>query len=259
MIIYYTGTGNSRFIAEAAADFLADEVTDARPYIKTHKAGSFTSTTPNVFCSPTYAWRLPLVFSHFIEESHFSGSKDAWFIMSCGDDVGHASAYIQKLCQKKGLHFRGLLPVVMPENYLALFPVPGPQEAREIIDAALPTLKQGLERIQQNQDFAPLPCSLSDRLKSGMINVLFRRFVVKSRAFRSTEACIGCGRCVQNCVQNNIVLKEQRPQWGNDCIHCMACICSCPVEAIEYGKKTIGKARYRCPDYKGELQEERLV
>lgn len=38
MIIYYTGTGNSRFIAEAAADFLADEVTDARPYIKTHKA-----------------------------------------------------------------------------------------------------------------------------------------------------------------------------------------------------------------------------
>ena len=76
MIIYYTGTGNSRFIAEAAADFLADEVTDARPYIKTHKAGSFASTTPYVFCSPTYAWRLPLVFSHFIEESHFSGSKD---------------------------------------------------------------------------------------------------------------------------------------------------------------------------------------
>lgn len=175
--------------------------------------------------------------------------------MSCGDDVGHASAYIQKLCQTKGLHFRGLLLVVMPENYLALFPVPEPQEAREIIDAALPTLKQGLERIQQNQDFAPLPCSLSDRLKSGMINVLFRRFVVKSRAFRSTEACIGCGRCVQSCVQNNIVLKEQRPLWGNDCIHCMACICSCPVEAIEYGEKTIGKARYRCPDYNAELRE----
>ncbi len=77
MIIYYTGTGNSRFIAEAAADFLVDEVTDARPYIKSYKAGTFTSTTPYVFCSPTYAWRLPLVFSRFIEESHFAGSKEA--------------------------------------------------------------------------------------------------------------------------------------------------------------------------------------
>lgn len=30
MILYYTGTGNSRFIAEAAADFLANEVQEAR-------------------------------------------------------------------------------------------------------------------------------------------------------------------------------------------------------------------------------------
>lgn len=253
MIIYYSGTGNSRFIAEAAADFLADELTDTRPYIKSQQAGAFTSTTPYVFCSPTYAWRLPLVFSRFIEKSQFSGSKEAWFIMSCGDDVGNASAYIQKLCQKKSLHFKGLLPVVMPENYLALFSVPEPLEARKIIAAALPTLKQGLERIQQSQDFADLPAGLSSQLKSGIINVLFRRFIVKSRSFRSTDACIGCGRCVQSCVQNNIVLKEKRPHWGNDCIHCMACICDCPVQAIEYGTKSVGKVRYRCPDYNGEL------
>ena len=28
---------------------------------------------------------------------------------------------------------------------------------------------------------------------------------------------------------------------------CMACICGCPAEAIEYGKKSRGKPRYQCP------------
>ncbi|WP_366008713.1 4Fe-4S binding protein [uncultured Eubacterium sp.] len=32
--------------------------------------------------------------------------------------------------------------------------------------------------------------------------------------------------------------------WGNQCTHCMACICYCPTEAIKYGKKSIGKPRY---------------
>ena len=29
-----------------------------------------------------------------------------------------------------------------------------------------------------------------------------------------------------------------------NCTHCMACICYCPAEAIEYGKKSLGKPRY---------------
>ena len=32
--------------------------------------------------------------------------------------------------------------------------------------------------------------------------------------------------------------------WGKNCTHCMACICYCPKEAIEYGKKSKGKPRY---------------
>ena len=45
----------------------------------------------------------------------------------------------------------------------------------------------------------------------------------------------------------NIKLKDGKPVWGSECTQCMACICKCPVSAIEYGKATIGKARYLCP------------
>ena len=49
----------------------------------------------------------------------------------------------------------------------------------------------------------------------------------------------------KNCPTNNIVIQNGKPVWGNNCTHCMACICRCPAEAIEYGKKSVGKPRYR--------------
>ena len=58
------------------------------------------------------------------------------------------------------------------------------------------------------------------------------------------NACIGCGRCVELCPQNNVHLKNGKPVWGKNCTHCMACICYCPKEAIEYGEKSKGKPRY---------------
>ena len=56
--------------------------------------------------------------------------------------------------------------------------------------------------------------------------------------------CIGCGKCVELCPLNNIHLENGKPLWGKNCTHCMACICYCPKEAIEYGKKSRGKPRY---------------
>ena len=78
--------------------------------------------------------------------------------------------------------------------------------------------------------------------RSGEPGVL--SFFVKAEAFRATDACIGCGRCVELCPLNNIQLENSKPVWGKNCTHCMACICYCPKEAIEYGKKSKGKPRY---------------
>ena len=56
--------------------------------------------------------------------------------------------------------------------------------------------------------------------------------------------CIGCGQCAKRCPMNNVTLKDGKPVWGKACTHCMACICYCPVSAIEYGKKSVGQPRY---------------
>jgi len=52
---------------------------------------------------------------------------------------------------------------------------------------------------------------------------------------------------VEACPLNNIRLNDSKPVWSKNCTHCMACICGCPSEAIEYGKRSRGKPRYQCP------------
>ena len=65
---------------------------------------------------------------------------------------------------------------------------------------------------------------------------------------RATDACVSCGQCAQACPMNNITLAGGRPVWGGACTHCMACISLCPKGAIEYGRGTVGRRRYRCPE-----------
>ncbi|MGN0634034.1 MAG: EFR1 family ferrodoxin [Oscillospiraceae bacterium] len=68
--------------------------------------------------------------------------------------------------------------------------------------------------------------------------------MISAKKFYVSDKCSGCGKCAERCPLNNIKTAGGKPVWGNDCTHCMACIAGCPNEAIEYGKKTIGKPRY---------------
>jgi len=247
MIVYFSGTGNSRFAAEFLANALQDEILDAGRQIKAGERGELRSARPWVFVAPTYAWRLPHIFADYIREVPLSGSREAYFVLTCGGDIGNAGKYAAALCGETGLQYRGILEVVMPENYIAMFDAPETQEARQIVAQAIPVLQAGAERILRNESFPARKTGVMDGLKSSIVNQAFYSLFVKADAFYATDACTGCGFCVAACPLNNIRMDADKPVWGKNCTHCMACICGCPAEAIEYGKKSIGKPRYRCP------------
>ena len=248
MIVYYTGTGNSRWCAEKLAELLGDECTGALQYLRGGIAAELSSEKPWVFVAPTYAWQAPRIFTGFLRAANFSGSRDAYFVLTCGGETGDAQSHLKALCGEKGLRFRGLAPVVMPDNYLVMFRTPGPDEAKRIVEAARPALAAAAARIRAGEDFAPLHPGRLDRIKSGPVNEGMYRFFIKTKPFRVSDACISCGRCAANCPVNGIDMKDGRPVWNGKCTHCMACICGCPVSAIEYGKASRGKVRYQCPD-----------
>ena len=250
MIVYFSGTGNSRYCAQMLSAELDDELTDAFRFIRDGVEAELFSERPWVFVSPTYGWQLPRVFADFLRSGSFTGCKAAYFVMSCGSEIGDAGARIEELCAEKGFEYQGVLEVVMPENYVAMFEVPDAAESAAIIDAARPVLAAGIDAIRRRERFPKRRVGVVDRLKTAMINPVFYALFVKARAFYATSACVGCGKCERGCPTHSISLRDGRPVWGDNCTHCMACICSCPAEAIEYGRISKGKPRYQCPEYR---------
>ena len=128
----------------------------------------------------------------------------------------------------------------------SLFPVPKPSTAQKIIRNADPDIVTIAGLIAEGKAIPDLEISVSDRLKSSLVNPVFYKFFVKADSFCADDRCTGCGTCSRLCPLNNIAIKDKKPVWGKNCTHCMACISYCPVEAIEYGDKSKGKPRYRC-------------
>ena len=180
MIIYFSGTGNSRYCAQMLADKLEEELFDSFYHIKNGIAAELVSGTPWVFVSPTYCWQLPHIFEEFIRMARFEGCKEAYFVMTCGSDIGNASEKIAKLCEEVGLNYRGVLPVVMPENYIAMFEVPESELAKRIVLVAKRPLLKVVRTIRKGEKLPEPKVNLADKFKSGPLNPIFYKLFVKA-------------------------------------------------------------------------------
>ena len=197
-----------------------------------------------VFVVPTYGWRIPRIVEQWIQVTEFTGAETAWFVMDCGGEIGNAAKYIRRLCKQKGFIYMGAAPVIMPENYIALSVVPSERECEDMITRARPVFSELAQRIGREEPFPNTPVSIGGRFLSGPFNPLYYRFYIRDKGFTVSSACVSCGRCARRCPLNNIGMADGKPVWKGNCTHCMACICGCPTEAIEYKSISKGKRRY---------------
>ena len=220
MILYFSGTGNSGYAARRIADGLGEPLLCLNDRIKAGGTAPVETGEQLVIVTPTYAWRIPRIVEDWLLHTELTRAKRAWFVMTCGSEI------------------------VMPENYIAMFNAPQVEEARQIVARAEPDIDNVIAAVRENRAFPPPRRKFYDRFMSGPVNPIFYSCFVKANAFTVGNACTGCGQCVRRCPTNNIALQNGKPVWEQNCTHCMACICYCPAEAIEYGKKSLGKPRY---------------
>lgn len=244
MILYFSGTGNSGYAARRIADGLGEPLLCLNDRIKAGNTAPVETGERLVIVTPTYAWRIPRIVEDWLLHTELTGAKRAWFVMTCGSEIGDANRYNRRLCQAKGLVCMGTAQIVMPENFIAMFNAPTVEEARRIVAKAEPFIDRAIAAIRAGHMFSPPRKKLYDRIASSAVNPVFYPLFVKANPFTASDVCIGCGKCEKLCPLNNITLQNARPVWGTNCTQCMACICYCPTRAIEYGKKSAGKPRY---------------
>ena len=136
MIMYFSGTGNSEYVAKKIGKELRNEVLNLFDKIRNNDHSYLTSDKPWVIVVPTYAWRIPRIVHEWLMKTELGGSLDIYFVMTCGDSIGNAGKYLKKLCASKGMNYKGCASITMPENYIALYNAPNKKEALEIIERA---------------------------------------------------------------------------------------------------------------------------
>ena len=250
MVLYFSGTGNSRYVASILANVNGDELVSINDIMRQRiqepfsARYAFSSEQPFVFVCPTYCWQLPHVVVDFIKDSRFEGSREAYFFLTCGNSTGDAARHAEALCREIELKFMGLGSVVMPENYITMFSAPSYDEAQGILRAAVSQVESAARLIGIRKPLADPNGGSGMGALGSRFNKLFYKLFVHDKKYRVTEACTGCGRCEQLCPQANITVENGVPTWHGRCTQCMACIGACPQKAIEYGSITRGKRRY---------------
>lgn len=246
MVYYFSGTGNSRYVACGIASRLSAEtlsIPDADP--------AAASGQPTVIVTPVYSWGIPPIVLRFVERIPEATAAKAFFVLTCGDETGRAPEMLISHTSK----LPDALPpaiwsIIMPNNYVLL---PGfdvdPQATAERKLAEAPKriahiadrIAQGIREIDVHR--GPWPT-----LKTRLVYPLFRRWGIFPSRFRAEGSCIGCGKCAAACPAGNIRLADnRRPEWGAECTSCLACFHICPVNAVQYGAATRKKGQYFCP------------
>lgn len=252
MILYFSATGNTEYIAKEVARRLNDECINLLDRIKKDDHSVLHSDTPFIICAPVYVCEMPRFMSKYLKKQTFTGNKDVYFIFTSGGYCGISGQLAKSIFRKKKMNYRGHAEFKMPRNYVAntSYPMLGREETEERILNSHEMLHSVVADIKNGNKLTARHIFLFETIVTVPFNPVWCKLKLTAKDFYSTDQCIGCGKCVKLCPLNNIVLEQQKPVWSNNCTHCMACIGNCPTQAIEYGTITQDKERYNFGKYR---------
>lgn len=241
MIFYFSGTGNSKGIAEHLAKELGDRAVDI---IGTEPKVCCGETEARIgFVFPVYGYVAPAVMLEFARQVTTNGAYTfavPTFSNAAGCTLEHFS---QTACR-----LDGGFGIKMPDNMPVFNKVVETREtALRKLRSAIPRLEQVTEWIRDHRKgfdiyYGPEP---EKKTWEGGVRYLVENPFKTAPYHAEPELCIACGRCQQVCPAGIIEMKDGMPVWTKPVCHmCMACLNHCPTEAIQYGEYSEGKYRY---------------
>jgi ferredoxin/flavodoxin len=249
IIFYFTGTGNSLVVARD----IANKIGDTKLVSISHAISEDfidLSYERIGFVFPVYFSSVPVIVKRFLEELNFNKSQYVFCILTYGGTYVSTFSIFNNYITKRGGILSSGFPVRMPGNYIVKY-------------GAYPKLLQrmllkGEKKKVDHISYALKEKKILFKAKESFITSYFtaygeKRFVNFGKGaqnFYINDKCNGCASCERICPVNNIKIKSEQPNWGNECEQCMACIQWCPMKAIEYTNKTVKRKRYQHPEIK---------
>lgn len=251
MVIYFSGNGNSKAIAVSIAQNLSCEIVPLEGDILVNPRTAKLTCHDNVivWVFPVYSWGVPPVVVNFIENCEIECDKKCThhLVVSCGDDTGLTATQWRRLMTSRGWISGSSTSVIMPNTYVLMkgFDTDSKEIEQKKLSESHIAIQNAVTRIRENRSDDMMLKGKFAWIKSRIIYPWFTRYAMSPKPFHTTEKCISCGKCANDCPMQNIKMNNGRPEWSNDCALCLRCYHHCPKQAIAYGKATNGKHQYK--------------
>ncbi len=258
MIFYFSGTGNTRYIAARLAQSTGERLISIARAMTAGQMDYHVGADERIgFCFPVHGWRPPFIVRDFISKLRLDGygHQYCYGFATCGDDVGLTFDFLAEDLRSVAIKLDSAFSVIMPETYN--FPI---IDQIDTAAAAIRKITAARERLEQllpdilscTRGVRDINESRWPRINSRLLGSFFLKHWVTDAKFTvDTATCIHCGQCAAVCPVGNIDCGDgMAPQWLHNglCTTCFSCYHHCPAHAIDFDKRTRGKRQYYFKD-----------
>lgn len=238
IIFYFTGTGNSLYIARQ----LAGENAELLSIPQMVKRGKYEFEADEIgIVYPIYGHMPPYMVRQFIRKAKLK-AEYKFAVLTYGARKCDAVEIWDRISRKADNAFDYINTIIMVDNWLPNFDM----NEQLKIDKHIPENLQKITADINSRQHWHEPVTEEERQqhqgfmqRSGLDPEV--GFLMKSEKFFTvTDVCIDCGICTYVCPRGNYELTSRGVKTSGDCEFCFACIQNCPQKAIQFIKQEDG-------------------
>ena len=246
-IYYFSGTGNSLFIARELQKRLPDAA--LIPIISLLDQETIETAGRAVgLVFPVHALTNPIAVRRFLRKADFSSADYVFAVATRLGTVYRGFEEIGRLLKKKGSRLDAHLVLNMGNNEPrhGKYTVPTPEDLKTLEDAALKRLDSFAGKVMQKAichekgaeegiTFGMHPLLNSFMEKLTISGLSLSEHFGGVNYFYADEKCVGCGICQKVCLSGKIQMQGGKPVWARKplCYMCFACLNYCPKHAMQ--------------------------
>jgi ferredoxin len=238
-IYYFTGTGNSLYVAQELNKALVHSG-DLHPVARYQNDEAVYSDAEMVgFVFPVYMGSVPWIVAEFIKKLRLEKPSYIFAVATYNSHAMQCMEILSELLRSNSMNLALAETVVMPGNAKAN----SPQESESKLNASA---RRIIDISQKINDKAIEPLAASPKTAKDALKAFKHTSIAR---FKVLPSCNGCGLCSKICPVKNIEMDAGKPVWGKDCASCLACFHWCPENSIKWTLPVIGnRSQYHHPE-----------